>query len=190
MSFSLSCLHTSLEDLKDTWNCEVGPRWWWSAWCGWPPPPAGGHHLGGEGSGEGWGGGAGGEDPQLRLPLGTDHINRDIRLKTLRVANVHCTIISLMVILYLDLHSVRAVRGFARKQRRHLVRGSSGYLNARESFIKENCFCLRSTCRPLSPLLLALLCLELPPSLHTWAAPSMNIYCCKLYLQMMTKYYY
>ena len=94
-------------------------------------------------------------------------INRDIRLKTLRVANVHCTIISLMVILYLDLHSVRAVRGFARKQRRHLVRGFSGYLNARESFIKENCFCLRSTCRPLSPLLLALLCLELPPSLHT-----------------------
>ena len=27
-----------------------------------------------EGSGEEWGGGAGGEDPQLRLPLGTDHI--------------------------------------------------------------------------------------------------------------------
>ena len=145
MSFSLLCLHSSLEDLKDTWNCEVGPRWRWSAWCGWPPPPAGGHHLGGEGSGEGWGGGAGGENPQLRLPLGTDHIIirhtlEDCLQKTLRFANVHCTIISLMVIFYLDLHSVRVVRGFARKQRRHLVRGSSGYLNARESFIKRELF--------------------------------------------------
>ena len=61
-------------------------------------------------------------------------------LKKLHFSLGMASLISLMVILYLDLHSVRAVRGFARKQRRHLVRGFSGYLNARESFIKRELF--------------------------------------------------